>query len=239
MRTSRPTPTDYTVLRGRPVPALPYCLSMRVHDWWAGHRDGRIDLTGLEAADHASAAELTPQTSVWLSHNVHREQERHHQEELAHQARTILLHIRHDQVAADLETARTERDEAVALLADLPELTAQERARRGAAETRTPGAVIEDRRVREHRRDVVAPARSRVASAEARLTALTAELHDLASQLHALHEVTLTRQARISELHERRGAVYRRAYLRAHRRTHRRADRQVVRLAERRTAREG
>lgn len=211
-----PDPTSYRTLRADPVKALRYPLALRFHDWLAGRRDGRVNLTGItEAPGFAGGAELTPETTVWLSHNTHREIERHRHEQLRHQAHTVRLQIRHDTVVADLSTAEQALIDAKAAYDAVAAADESKLTQRGAGETRTPDAVIRARRAREHNASVVAPAQQKVRTAEQRIESLTAELHQIEAKLDALAAVTDTRQARVTQLHARRGAVYRRAYLRA------------------------
>lgn len=212
-----PSPTSYTVLREKPARAIRYPLIRRVSDWWAGRRDGKLDLAGI--AERGGPANirgvLTPETSVWLAHNTHRERERHEHELLAHQARTVRLQIRREAVTADLDIARGEQAEARVALDAVPMLTDAELTRRGAAENTTPEAVVRARRAREHHTAVVAPVRRRLDAATGTVDRLTTERHDLDAHLTVLTEVTQTRKRRITEFHQRRADVYRRAYLRA------------------------
>ena len=218
-----PNPTAYSTLWAKPVKSLPYPLTLRVHDWIAGRRDGRVNLSGITGTPgYEGGAELTPGSTVWLAHNEHREIERHHHEQLGHQARTVQLQIRRDTVIADLATAQEGLAEAKASYEALPAPNEAQLTQRGAAESRVPEQVVRARRAKEHQAAVIQPAQQRFAAAQQRLDSLTAELHQIAAQLDTLAEVTATRQVRITELHQRRNAVYRRAYLRAHQRALRR-----------------
>lgn len=213
-------PTPAVLLR-RPEVAIRYSLRHRVADWWAGRRDGRVDLASLTIAATGSgqpptAADLTCDSTAWLRHNEHHRDERLAHEQLVHATWTLDLSIAHDRTTHDLESAITERKAAQTALDTIQPLTEDGLTRRGPAEASTPEDIIRARRAREHHRTTLAPARQRLAAADAAVQSLTAHVNHLTAQLDSLTRLTHTRQARISEHHNRRTATYQRAYLRAH-----------------------
>lgn len=211
MKNAAPSPTAYRVLRGRPVRSLPYPLVLRIHDWWAGRRDGRVEAA---SAQNGTTATTLPSTA-WLTHDQHREIERRTDEQLAHQARTVQLQMRYDTVVADLVTAEEQLAQTRKRVDDIQPLSEEDTTQRRATETHIAPDVVRLRRQREYHTTVVAPTHRQAADAQTAVTALTIELHDLTARLETLAEITATRQARIIELHERRRALYARAHARA------------------------
>lgn len=216
----------HATLVERPLEAIHYPIRLRIHDWWAGRRDGAIDLTGLATTvetELAHAGEhLTTDSSVWLRHNQHRRDERREHERLAHQARTLDIRIRQASVASDLEVAQVDLVEARQAINAIPELTESEQTNRGGAEQRASDEVVRARRHRERTRSRVIPAVHRFQALSDAIHLLRTDLNNLNAQVDVLELITATRQARITEFHDRRASIYRRAYLRALRRACRR-----------------